>query len=113
MTSGNDVRVLEPTRTTVSGKTRANETTLHGALFLLTMSTGAVDAVSYLGMGHVFTANMTGNVVFLGFALAGVSGVSVARSVSSLVAFFWEQYSEANCPDAWLKMRRAGPVWPS
>jgi len=88
MTSGNDVRVLEPTRTTVSGKTRANETTLHGALFLLTMSTGAVDAVSYLGMGHVFTANMTGNVVFLGFALAGVSGVSVARSVSSLVAFF-------------------------
>ena len=38
------------------------------ALLGLTAVTGVVDAASYLGLGHVFTANMTGNVVFLAFA---------------------------------------------
>jgi len=56
-------------------------------LVVLTGTTGLVDAVSYLGLGHVFTANMTGNVVFLGFAAAGVTGLSVARSLVSLGAF--------------------------
>ena len=41
------------------------------ALLVLTFTTGLVDAVSYLGLGHVFTANMTGNIVFLGFGIAG------------------------------------------
>src|SRR5947209_5854024 len=41
------------------------------ALLILTFVTGMVDAVSFLGLGHVFTANMTGNVVLLGFAVAG------------------------------------------
>jgi uncharacterized membrane protein YoaK (UPF0700 family) len=36
-------------------------------LLVLTATTGIIDAVSYLGMGHVLVANMTGNVVFLGF----------------------------------------------
>jgi uncharacterized membrane protein YoaK (UPF0700 family) len=54
---------------------------------VLTGTTGLVDAVSYLGLGHVFTANMTGNVVFLGFAAVGVEGLSVARSLVSLAAF--------------------------
>ena len=49
--------------------------------------TGIVDAVSFLGLGHVFTANMTGNVVLLGFAVAGASELSVARSSLSLVGF--------------------------
>jgi hypothetical protein len=40
------------------------------ALLVLTLVTGLVDAVSYLGLGHVFTANMTGNVVLLGFAVS-------------------------------------------
>ncbi len=57
------------------------------ALLVLTGATGLVDAVSFLGLGHIFTANMTGNVVFLGFAVAGVPGLSVARSSTSLVAF--------------------------
>src|SRR5215210_7629086 len=39
------------------------------ALVGLTFVTGVIDAVSFLGLGHVFTANMTGNVVLLGFAL--------------------------------------------
>jgi uncharacterized membrane protein YoaK (UPF0700 family) len=53
----------------------------------LTAVTGLIDAVSYLALGRVFTANMTGNVVFLGFAAAGAPGLSVARSAAALVAF--------------------------
>jgi uncharacterized membrane protein YoaK (UPF0700 family) len=52
-------------------------------MIALTFLTGVVDAASYLKFGHVFVANMTGNVVFLGFALAGAQGLS---SVTSLVA---------------------------
>jgi uncharacterized membrane protein YoaK (UPF0700 family) len=53
----------------------------------LTVVTGLVDAVSYLLLGHVFVANMTGNVVFLGFALAGAHGFSPAASVLALAGF--------------------------
>jgi len=56
-------------------------------LLLLTVTTGLIDAVSVLGLGRVFTANMTGNVVFLGFALARVPGFSAARSLAALAAF--------------------------
>jgi uncharacterized membrane protein YoaK (UPF0700 family) len=56
-------------------------------LLALTVVTGLVDAVSYLVLGHVFVANMTGNVVFLGFALAGASGFAVAPSLVALGAF--------------------------
>ncbi len=56
-------------------------------LLALTVVTGAVDAVSILRLGHVFVANMTGNVVFLGFALAGSSGFSVSASLVALGAF--------------------------
>jgi uncharacterized membrane protein YoaK (UPF0700 family) len=57
------------------------------ALLTLTFVTGIVDAVSYLALGHVLTANMTGNVVFLGFAVAGAPGLSAARCGMSLAAF--------------------------
>ena len=57
------------------------------ALFGLTFVTGVIDAVSFLGLGHVFTANMTGNVVFLGFAIAGTADVAVGRSLAALCAF--------------------------
>jgi uncharacterized membrane protein YoaK (UPF0700 family) len=53
----------------------------------MTATTGIVDAVSLLALGHVFTANMTGNVVFLGFALAGAQGFSIPRSSTALIAF--------------------------
>jgi uncharacterized membrane protein YoaK (UPF0700 family) len=56
-------------------------------LLTLTAVTGLVDAACYLGLGHVLTANMTGNVVFLGFAIAGTQGLSVTRSGAALVAF--------------------------
>jgi uncharacterized membrane protein YoaK (UPF0700 family) len=53
----------------------------------LTVVTGLVDAFSYVTLGHVFVANMTGNVVFFGFALAGVGQVSVIASLLAVVAF--------------------------
>jgi len=56
-------------------------------LVSLTLLTGLVDAASYLTLGHVFVANMTGNVVFLGFALAGAGGVSATASLIALAAF--------------------------
>jgi uncharacterized membrane protein YoaK (UPF0700 family) len=56
-------------------------------LLLLTATSGLVDAAAYLGLGHVFTANMTGNIVFLGFAIAGAGGLSVSSSVIALVCF--------------------------
>src|SRR5258708_14799716 len=56
-------------------------------LYLFTAVTGLVDAVSYIGLGHIFTANMTGNIVLLGFAFAGVPGLSVSRSLTALAAF--------------------------
>src|SRR5438445_10989013 len=53
----------------------------------MTATTGIVDAVSLLALGHVFTANMTGNVVFLGFALAGAPEFSISRSSVALIFF--------------------------
>jgi uncharacterized membrane protein YoaK (UPF0700 family) len=53
----------------------------------MTTVTGLVDAVSFLSLGRVFTANMTGNVVFLGFATARVPGLSIALSLTALVSF--------------------------
>jgi uncharacterized membrane protein YoaK (UPF0700 family) len=56
-------------------------------LVAMTVVTGLVDAFSYLALGHVFVANMTGNVVFLGFAVAGAHGFSIAASLVALASF--------------------------
>ncbi len=56
-------------------------------LVVLTVVTGLVDAFSYLALGHVFVANMTGNVVFLGFAVAGAHGFSIPASLVALASF--------------------------
>ncbi len=53
----------------------------------LTIVTGIVDAVAYLRLGHVFVANMTGNVVFLGFSAAGAPGLSVVGSLLAIACF--------------------------
>jgi uncharacterized membrane protein YoaK (UPF0700 family) len=57
------------------------------ALLVLTFTTGLIDGVSYLGLGRVFTANMTGNVVLLGFGVARSPGLPVLAPLVSLVAF--------------------------
>src|SRR5882757_10433576 len=57
-------------------------------LLMLTMVTGVVDAVSYLKLGRVFVANMTGNVVYLGFAVAHAQDFSLPASLVAIVSFF-------------------------
>jgi uncharacterized membrane protein YoaK (UPF0700 family) len=60
---------------------------LPALMLVLTVLTGVVDAVSILSLGRVFVANMTGNVAFIGFALAGASEFSLAASLSALGGF--------------------------
>ena len=50
------------------------------ACLLLTFATGIVDAISVLVLGHVFVANMTGNVIFLGFWFGPHSGVDLTAA---------------------------------
>ncbi|MDQ1570755.1 MAG: hypothetical protein QOF79_1429, partial [Actinomycetota bacterium] len=56
-------------------------------LLLLTASTGVIDADSYLALDHVFTGNMTGNLLFIGFALVGVAGIPFANNSIALLGF--------------------------
>jgi uncharacterized membrane protein YoaK (UPF0700 family) len=57
------------------------------ALLLLTFATGVVDAVSVLVLGHVFVANMTGNIIFLGFWFVPGAGVDLTAAVVAFVGF--------------------------
>nr|WSX48390.1 DUF1275 domain-containing protein [Streptomyces sp. NBC_00974] len=70
-----------------SGGPQSPHGVLPPLLIVLTFVSGVVDAVSYLGLGHVFVANMTGNVVFLGFAIAGDQSLSAPDSLLALGAF--------------------------
>jgi hypothetical protein len=72
--------------------------TLPLIVVVLTFTSGVVDAVSYLGLGRVFAGLQTGNVVVLGFTLAGTEGFSVAPPAVSLASFF---------VGAWLRGRLA------
>ena len=45
------------------------------ALLAMTFTTGLVDATSYVGLGHVFTVNQTGNIVLLAAGIAGSAGI--------------------------------------
>ncbi|MFI7080278.1 MULTISPECIES: YoaK family protein [unclassified Micromonospora] len=56
-------------------------------LLVLTVATGAIDGVSFLALDRVFTGNMTGNVLFIGFGLAGVAGLPVLNNLVALLAF--------------------------
>jgi uncharacterized membrane protein YoaK (UPF0700 family) len=74
-----------------------------------TAVSGLIDAVSYLGLGHVFTANMTGNVVIIGFAAAGVPGFSVLGSLVSLAAFLLGAGVAGRLET--VMRRRTAPCW--
>jgi uncharacterized membrane protein YoaK (UPF0700 family) len=76
---------------------------LPALLLVLTIVTGVVDAVSVLTLGRVFVANMTGNVVFLGFAIAGAPGFSLGASLVALAAFI------TGAATAGIGLRRMGP----
>ena len=56
-------------------------------MLTLSVATGLVDAISVLGLGKVFTANMTGNIVFLGFAAAGTPDFHAVSYLVAIAAF--------------------------
>ena len=79
---------------------------MHLALMLvLTFTTGINDAVGYLGLDKVFTGNMTGNVVILGMALAGGSGLPILGPAMALVGFM------AGAAAGGRTLRRADRAW--
>jgi uncharacterized membrane protein YoaK (UPF0700 family) len=86
------------------------------ALLILTAVTGLVDAVSYLRLGHVFVANMTGNVVFLGFGVDPRSGLSAVASLVAIAGFVLGAFAggriahtlAATRPDRWLVVAFTG-----
>ena len=78
---------VEEVREVVLPRRASRHGPLPPLLLGLTFVTGLVDAFSYLLLGHVFVANMTGNVVFLGFAIAGAPGFSIPASLVALGAF--------------------------
>ena len=56
-------------------------------LLALTGAAGSLDAIGFLALGHLFTANMTGNIVLLGLHVAQEQGVAAVRSVIALLGF--------------------------
>jgi uncharacterized membrane protein YoaK (UPF0700 family) len=78
---------LAEARQTVAPSRDARDGLLPPLLVALTVVTGLVDSFSYLVLGHVFVANMTGNVVFFAFALAGVGGFSAPASIAAIGCF--------------------------
>lgn len=72
---------------------------------LLTVVTGLVDAVSFLRLGHVFVANMTGNIVFIGLALVGAPEFSLGRSLTALAAFVAGLAMSSFLPPGWTRDR--------
>jgi uncharacterized membrane protein YoaK (UPF0700 family) len=79
-----------------------------GLLMALTFGSGATDAICYLALGKVFTAFMTGNLVFLGLALAGVSGPSVLSILVPLLMFGLGVFGTALI----VSPTRGAGVWP-
>jgi uncharacterized membrane protein YoaK (UPF0700 family) len=57
------------------------------ALLALTFVTGVIEAAAFLGLGQVFTAMMTGNVLFLGFGIADAAGSSAWPPILALATF--------------------------
>ncbi|MBO9532107.1 MAG: DUF1275 domain-containing protein [Solirubrobacteraceae bacterium] len=81
------LRTVDPGAAEAALRRSERRKLLAPTLLLLTFATGVIDAVSYLAIGSVFTANMTGNLALIGFALGGAPGFSISRTVASLGAF--------------------------
>ncbi len=82
-------------------------------LLALTAVTGVVDAVSILALGRVFVANMTGNVVFIGFALAGWLGSrSPPHCAGWLASLAAAPRAESGVQRSRLFAVAVGPNWP-
>ena len=87
MTQGARAVSSEGAQLPASGTLDTNARLRDALLIGLTFAAGVVDAVSYLGLGHIFTANMTGNVVFLAIAVGQGSILLALRSIAALSSF--------------------------
>ncbi|MCE3553174.1 DUF1275 domain-containing protein [Pseudonocardia sp. RS11V-5] len=56
-------------------------------LVVLTAVSACLDAICYLGLGHVFPANMTGNTVLLGVGATTGDLAAASRSATALATF--------------------------
>ncbi|MGW7255095.1 DUF1275 family protein [Streptomyces sp. NPDC054834] len=57
------------------------------ALCALTVTSGAIDAITFLGLGHAFATLATGNLLLLGFGVARAPGIAAARPAEAPAAF--------------------------
>src|ERR1700674_866272 len=74
----------------------------------LTVSSGAIDAISFLALGKVFSAFMTGNIAFLGLRVAGAGGPGVVAILVSMAAFAVGVYVSTRI----VKPSGASGMWP-
>jgi uncharacterized membrane protein YoaK (UPF0700 family) len=90
-------------------ETRSGSTTTRDSLLLaLSFAAGYIDALSYLGLNRVFTANMTGNTVLLAIGLGQLDSDAAVRSSIALAGFLG-----GAAVGAWIVERdRAEGVWP-
>src|SRR5712671_4400787 len=74
----------------------------------LTVSSGAIDAISFLALGKVFSAFMTGNIAFLGLRVAGASAPGAVSILVSMAAFAVGVYVSTRI----VKPSEASGKWP-
>src|SRR5438128_11727279 len=73
----------------------------------LTVSSGAVYAISFLALGKVFSAFMTGNIAFLGLRVAGATAPGAVAIVVSMAAFAVGVYLSTRI----VKASEASGIW--
>jgi uncharacterized membrane protein YoaK (UPF0700 family) len=80
-------------------------------IVVLAATSGYVDAVSYLGLGRVFTSNMTGNTVLLGLALGQAQGIAALRSLVALIGYLCGVAAATLIVEHYKPDKRSG-IWP-
>lgn len=77
-------------------------------IMILASAAGSFDAISYLGLGKVFPANMTGNTALLGLRAGEGNAAAAARAAAALVGF---AIGVAACA-ALVERRQRNAEWP-
>lgn len=93
---------------TIAAETTRDRQWRDGLLVALTLASGAIDAISYFGLGKTFSAFMTGNIVYLGFGIAHLGGPTLVPVVCALSMF------AAGCYVAlrFMPHRAESGIWP-
>lgn len=82
----------------------------HSPILALTAAAASTDAISYLGLGHTFPANMTGNTVLLGIGIATADFAAAGRSACALGGFVLGAAIAATLPDDGESKRTTRPA---